>query len=209
MMAPGPVLAGLADRAWQDGLAGLDDDQLAGVLAAWQRLGARSAAGLLAAVSELAARRKGQALAGGDWRGFEHAEDEVAVALTLTRLSASRVLDLALGLGRLPLTRAALAGGLIDERRAAVITDELAGLDDGHAAAVEALIIGAAAGQTTGELRPAARRAVIAADPAAAKRRKEQALKDARVEAFSAPSGTATLAGRDLPPAGCWPPTST
>jgi hypothetical protein len=122
--------------------------------------------------------------------------------LTLTRFSASRVLDLALSLDRLPLTRAALAAGAIDERRAAVIADGLVGLDDEDAAAVEASVIGAAPGQTTGELRPAVRRAVIAADPAAARRRKEQALKGARVEASSEPSGTASLAGRDLLPAG-------
>src|SRR6202035_4952909 len=119
--------------------------------------------------------------------------------MTLTRPGAARVLDLALALGRLPLTRAALAAGRIDERRAAVIADELTGLADGDAAAVEALVIGKAATQTTGQLRPAVHRAVIAADPSAAKRRKEQALKDARVEMSSSPPGTATLAGRDLP----------
>jgi hypothetical protein len=201
-MAPGPVLADLADQVWQQGLGGLDDDELTGVLVAWQRLGARAAAGLLAAVSELAARRSAEGRASGDWRAFEHTEDEIAAALTVTRHGAGCVVALALGLDRLPLTGAALAAGLIDERRATVITDELAGLDDEHAAAVEALIIGKAAEQTTGQLRPAVRRAVIAADPAAAKRRKEEALKDARVEASSQPSGTATLAGRDLPPAG-------
>jgi hypothetical protein len=200
-MPPGPGLAALADRVWQDSLDGLNDDELTGVLQAWQRLGARAAAGQLAAVSELAARRKAEGRANGDWRAFEHTEDEIAAALTLTRHGAACVFALALGLDRLPLTRAALATGLIDERRAAVITDELAGLDDEHAAAVEALIIEKAAGQTTGELRPAVRRAVIAADPAAAKRRKEEALKDARVEASTGHSGTATLAGRDLPPA--------
>ena len=200
-MAPGPVLATLADQVWQQGLGGLDDDELIGVLAAWQRLGARAVAGLLAAVSELAARRKAEGRASGDWRAFEHTEDELAATLTMTRHGAGCVFALALGLDRLPLTRAALAGGRIDERRATVIADELAGLDDEHAAAVEALIIEKAAGQTTGQLRPAVRRAVIAADPAAAKRRKEEALKDARVEASGQPSGTATLAGRDLPPA--------
>ena len=142
--------------------------------------------------------RRGQS---GDWRPFEHADDEIAAALTLTRYSAGSVLTLALTLNRLPLTQAALARGAIDERRAWVIADELTGLDDEHAAAVEASIIGKAPGQTTGQLRPAVRRAVIAADPAAAKRRKEEALKDARVEASTASSGTASLAGRDLPPA--------
>lgn len=42
---------------------------------------------------------------------------------------------------------------------------------------------------------------MISADPAAAKRRKEKALQDARVETFTEPAGTAALAGRDLPPA--------
>lgn len=201
VMAAGGRLAALAERAWEDGLGGLDDDQLTGFLAAWQRLGARAAAAQFAAVCELAGRREAEARAGGDWRGFEHAGDEIALALTLTRPGAARVLDLALSLRRLPLTSAALAAGRIDERRAAVIADEVSGLEDQDAAAVEALVIGKAATQTTGQLRPAVRRAVIAADPAAAKRRKDEALKDARVEAYTSPSGTAVLAGRDLPPA--------
>ncbi len=200
-MAPGAVLTALADRVWEDGLNGLDDEELTGVMQAWQRLGAHAAAGLLAAVSELAARREAEGSDTRDWRPLEHADDEVAIALTMTRYAAGHVLGLALALDRLPLTRAALAAGQIDERRAWVIADELSGLDDGHAAAVEELVIGTAARQTTGQLRPAVRRAVIAADPAAAKRRKEEALKDARVETGSAPSGTASLSGRDLPPA--------
>ena len=118
----------------------------------------------------------------------------------LTRRSAGRLLDLALSLDRLPLTRAALAAGLIDERRAEVITEELSGLDDAHAAAVEKLIIGKAPGLTTGQLRALARRAVLSADPAAARQRKEQALRDARVEAFTEHAGTAGLSGRDLCP---------
>ena len=124
----------------------------------------------------------------------------MAVALTLTRRSAGRLVELALGLDRLPLTRAALSAGLIDERRAEVIADELSGLDDEHAAAVEKLIIAKAAGLTTGQLRALARRLVISADPAAARRRKEQALKDARVETFTEHAGTAGLSGRDLCP---------
>jgi hypothetical protein len=128
-------------------------------------------------------------------------DDEVAVALTLTRRSAGRLVDLAVELDRLPLTRAALAAGQIDERSAEVIAEECAGLDDAHAAAVEKLIIGQAPKLTSGQLRAVARRAVVAADPAAAQRRKEKALQDARVEMFPETSGTAALAGRDLPPA--------
>jgi hypothetical protein len=200
-MPPGPWLAELADRTWQDGLSRLDDDELTGLLRAWQRLGARAAAGLLAAASELVARREAEGRATGEWRPFEHVDDEITAALTLTRPSAARLLGLATALDRLPLTRASLAAGHLDERRAAVIADELIGLDDDHAAAVEALVIEKAATQTTGQLRPAVRRAVIAADPSAAKRRKEEALKDARVETSTEHSGTASMAGRDLPPA--------
>ena len=74
-------------------------------------------------------------------------------------------------------------------------------LDNEHAAAVEKLIIGRAPKLTSSQLRALARRAVLAADPKAARRRKEKALKDARVEIFPETSGTAALAGRDLPPA--------
>jgi hypothetical protein len=199
-LAPDPVLATLVDLVQRDGLGRLDDDQLTGVLQAANRLAAWCAAQKLSAVSALAARRE-QAGREGDWRPFEHADDEIAVALTLTRRSAGRLLDLALELDRLPLTRAALAKGLIDERRAEVIAEELAGLDDAHAAAVEKLIIGKAPGLTTGQLRALVRRAVLSADPKAARRRKEKALRDARVEMFPETAGTAALAGRDLPPA--------
>ena len=200
-MVPGPELAALADQMWHQGLTGLDDDQLTGVLQAANRLAAWSAALRVAAVSGLAARRETAARESGDWRPFDHVDDEVAVALTLTRRSAARLLDMALALDRLPLTRAALAAGQIDERRAEVIAEELSGLDDAHAAAVEKLIIGKAPGLTSGQLRALVRRAVLSADPKAARKRKEAALKDARVEMFPETSGTAALSGRDLPPA--------
>ena len=51
------------------------------------------------------------------------------------------------------------------------------------------------------QLRAATRRAVLAADPAAARRRKERALREARVERWDEQTGTAALAGRDLLPA--------
>src|ERR1700729_2520412 len=197
-LAPDPVLATLVDLVQRDGLGKLDDDQLTGVLQAAGRLAAWCAAQKLSVVSALAARRE-QAGRDGDWRPFEHADDEIAVALTLTRRSAGRLLDLALELDRLPLTRAALAAGLIDERRAEVIAEELSGLDDAGAAAVEKLIIGVAAGLTTGQLRALARRAVLSADPNAARRRKDKALQDARVEMFPETAGRPALAGRGRP----------
>ena len=201
VMRPGVLLADLADAVRQAGLEHLDDDQLTGLLQAAHRLTAWAAELKLSATSQLAARRSAEARASGDWRCMEHVTDEVAIALTLTKWSADRVLSLAVGLDRLPLTRAALAAGALDERRAEIIMDELTGLNDTQAAGVEALLIDKAPSQTSAELRRAAQRAVIAADPAAAKRRKAKALLDARVEAFTEAAGTAALAGRDLPPA--------
>ena len=44
-------------------------------------------------------------------------------------------------------------------------------------------------------------RAVLALDPDAARKRREKAQRDARVECWTEPAGTWSLAGRDLPPA--------
>jgi Domain of unknown function (DUF222) len=201
-MAPGPVLACLAGDRWQAGLGSLTDDELIGALRAARRLGSWVAAMELAMVSDLAARRDAQAEAENDHRYGEHTDDEIAAALTMTRSSAVTLLDLAVDLRRLPLTAAALAAGQIDRARAVVIADAVTGLDDAHAAAVEAAIIAKAPRQTAGQVRAAAHRAVIAADPAAARKRKEEAQKDAAVEVWHEPTGTHTLAGRHLPAAG-------
>jgi hypothetical protein len=199
-LPPGPVLAGLAGDRWQAGLGRLTDDELIGVLRAARRLASWAAAMELAAVGDLWRRRTLEDDA-RDNGAAVHADAEIATALTLTRHAADQVLGLAAALCRLPATRAALAAGDIDLPRAKVIAEEVTGLTDEHAAAVDAAIIAAAGGQTTGQLRQAVRRAVLAADPTAARSRKEQALRQARVERWSEPAGTAALAGRDLPPA--------
>ena len=62
------------------------------------------------------------------------------------------------------------------------------------------MIIRAASGMTTGQLRAELRRLVIFLDPAAAQRRKETAEKQARVEFWREDAGTCALSGRDLPP---------
>jgi hypothetical protein len=199
-LVPGPVLAGFAENALADGLGTLSDDALVGVLRAWRRLAAWATAGELATVAELDRRRRAEVAAGGDPHLAEHVSDELAASLTLTTRSADALLDFACGLARLPLTRAALAAGRIDRAKALVIAEGVSGLTDAHAAAVESAVIGRAPGQTSGQLRAATQRAVLAADPAAAQRRRDEARKDARVEVWDERSGTAALAGRDLPP---------
>ncbi|MGE5131299.1 MAG: hypothetical protein ACM32E_00130, partial [Gemmatimonadota bacterium] len=200
-LAPGPVLAGLAAREWADGLSRISDDALIGLMTAWRRLASWASAGEAAAVAELNRRRLAQVDAGADPELAEHIGDEIAPPLTLTMRAAGLLLGFAVRLGELPLTRSALAAGEIDRAKAGVIVDELTGLDPAHARAVEAVIIGRAPGQTTGQLRAAARRAVLAADPGAARGRREAAQQEARVEIWDEPAGTAALAGRDLPPA--------
>jgi hypothetical protein len=200
-MAPGPVLAGFAAGAWDGGLAVLSDDELVGVLSAARRLASWASALELTAVAGLGSRRAAEARASGDQRGAEHVSDEVAAALTLTCRAADRLVSLAAGVMRLPAVAAALAAGRIDMPRAIIFTGELAGLGDVEAAAVAALVAAGAPGLTTGQLRGVLHRAVLALDPDAARKRRERAQQDARVECWTEPAGTWSLAGRDLPPA--------
>ena len=179
----------------------MSDDELIGLLRAWRRLNSWAAAGELAVVTELTNRRLAQVAAGADPRLAEHVGDELAASLTLTARGADGLLEFACGLARLPLTRAALAAGQIDRAKALVITDGVSGLDDEHAAAVESAVIGLAFSRTTGQLRAATQRAVLSADPSAARKRRERARKEARVEVWDEQFGTSALAGRDLPPA--------
>jgi hypothetical protein len=200
-MEPGPVLAGFAGDAIDDGLAALSDDELAGVMCAARRLASWSASIELRTITQLTARRDASAAATRKSRPAEHIADEIAVTLTLTCRAADKLVDLAAGVCRLPAVAAALAAGRIDVPRAIVFCDELAGLDDVQAAGIADVIAGDAAGLTTGELRNVLHRAVLAADPEAARKRRVKAQKDARVEAWTENRGTAALAGRDLPPA--------
>jgi Domain of unknown function (DUF222) len=200
-LPPGPVLAGLTADRHATGLDRLTDDELIGMLRAARRLASWSASLELAAVGDLMRRRIGQEAA-GQTGVAEHADAEIAAALTLTGRAAGGLLDLAMALQRLPLTARALTAGTIDLPRAMVIVEEMAGLGDDHAARVEAHVLARAEGQTTTKLRAATRRAVTAVDPTAARKRKERAQRDARVERWAEQAGTAALAGRDLPPAG-------
>ena len=63
------------------------------------------------------------------------------------------------------------------------------------------MVLPKAGTMTPGQLRAATARAVLKADPEAARRRREEAAKDARVTRWLEDAGTAALSGRDLPPA--------
>ena len=186
------------------GLAGLDDAALTGVLRGWRRLSAWAAAMEHATAAELVTRRITEAETCGCWAedAGRYAAAEIAAALTLTRTSADTLLGRALALLSLTATATALAAGQIDLPRAAIIADGIACLDQQGRHIVEAQMAAIAPAMTTGELRAAVARAVIAADPSAAEQRRTQAEKQARVEHQPEAGGvTAMLTGRDLPAA--------
>lgn len=195
VMLPGPELAGHVGRGQRDPAA-LSDDALIGALAANQRQLSWHAAVQHKLVDELDARR---AKAGG--REAEHVDAELAAALTQTPRAAQIMLEYARQLHRLQPTLALLSAGIIDNRRAELIARHLEPLSDELAAKVQDLILPLAAGMTTGRLGDALKTAIKKVDPEAARRRREKALEDARVECWSEDAGTATLAGRNLPPA--------
>jgi hypothetical protein len=205
---PGPAVAGPLDAAAGAGrrYAGVDDDQLIGMLVKWQQTEAWAAAGKLSAVAELIRRRPGgypgAPAAGGlrpEWGKF--CGDELAVATATSKVAAEKTLGLAYDLAaRLPGTARALREGVIDSYKAQIIADATRVLDDPGAAAAEALILPEVAGRTPGQIRVRAGRAVASVDPEAARRRRERAQQDARVELWRDDAGTAALCGYNLPP---------
>jgi hypothetical protein len=206
--APGAPLARLADAATRDDrLADVGDDELIGVLRAWRRLESWCNAGLLQAIAELARRRPADRTPPAPRGCFpeqlsEFIADEIAAALTLSGRTAGTFLDLSLDLAiRLPATARALHEGIIDHPKARLIADATRVLTDEEAREVEARILPRAGEQTLGRLRASVARAVLAVDPQAAIRRREEAQKDPRVSRWQEDAGTAALAGFGLPPA--------
>jgi hypothetical protein len=227
IMAPGPGLAGwLACSPATE----RDDAALVTSITAWRKVTSWAQAQELAAVAELARRRRvaGTVDAGGQdcdraadagdrdpvadagrcdpdpvaelEAGF--APNEVALALTLTQGGAEYWMDLAVSLThRLPATLAALGEGAIDLHRAKLIDQYTSSLDAGLAGSVERRVLARAEHQTTGQLRASLQRAVLAADPAAAERRRQEAQQRAWVALFGDHDGTASLSGRCLPAA--------
>jgi hypothetical protein len=203
------VLAGLVDQAVgdDDRYEGASDDELIGLLCAWDRLEAHMAARKFAALAELIRRRSAADCApeGGQRmpEAFgEFAPEELALVLAESRGRAGDLLTVALALHRtLPGTRAALRDGVISRDKAQVIVAATALLDAAEAQAAEQMVLGRAGRLTLGGLRSAIARAVIEVAPDKARKRREAAAADARVQRWAEDSGNAALMGRELPPA--------
>jgi len=210
-MAPGPLLASVLHAiTGQDGagLAGLSDDQLIGVMSAVRRMESRAAWTLMAAMREFASRRPAQDPAqdgpardgaADDSTGFdEFAGDELTGTLHLTWQSAAEQIGYACAVAsRLPATFAALGAGQLHPVHVRIIEDETRVLSEADAALADEKLAEAAASKTFGQLRYAAHRLVLKLDPDAARRRQEQARRDAHVRRFREDSGNA---GMNAPP---------
>ena len=208
--APGCAALGLFAEDAGDGddrYAGATDDEVLGLICAWDRIEANASARKHAMVAELIRRRpardcavEGPARMPAGWDEFTSAE--LAPALGQARGAAEDMLGLAHDLEvKLPGTRAAFLAGILNAEKAEIIAAVTQVLDPAEARAAEALVLDRAGLLTPAGLRSAIARAVMEIAPDKAKKRREQAARDARVERWAEDSGNAGLAGRELPPA--------
>ena len=196
------VAAGEDDR-----YPGASDDELAGVICAWDRVEAYVSSRKHAAVAELIRRRpaRGAAVQGAaqlPGACDEFVAQELASVLGESRAAAGDLVSLAQELEiNLPSTKAAFRSGILSRRKAMIIAEATALLDPGQARAAEAMVLDRAGTLTPPGLRAAIARAVMEVAPGKAKKRREHAAERTRVERWAEASGNAGLAGRELPPA--------
>jgi hypothetical protein len=198
-IAPGGsvVMSHIEKAASDDGrFTGVSDDELLGIIAAADRCEAAGSALKHAAVAALIRRRPGKVP--GSWAEFT--DQELASVLAESRHAAEAMLDLADDLDiKLPGTRALFRAGLISRYQAQIIAAACRPLDPAEARAAEAMVLDRAPALTPGGLRSAIARAVMTVNPQKAKKRREQARQDARVEVLPESSGNAAVEGHELP----------
>src|SRR5271155_2783807 len=202
------ALMGFAEDAAgdDDSYAGVTDDELGGVICAWDRVEAAASARKHTAVAELIRRNpaagtpQGQARMPGCWAEFT--DTELSHALADSRHAAEAILDLSWDLQvKLPGTLARYLAGRLRHSKVLIIAAATSVLDPAEARAAEAMVLGRAGRLTPGGLRAEVARAVAEVAPAKARKTREAAAKDARVERWPEDSGNAALIGRELPPA--------
>ena len=209
--APDTALAMAADYASGAGreFGAVCDDELFGILGARQRLEARQAWERSMAIAELIRRRPGRHAAVHAAARMPAVWDdglagELTLQLAISRRQAVHLLALAWDLAvKLPATSRMLRDGIIDEPKAAAVAAAFANLSLDQALAAEDILYAHddLARRTVGTVRDRAARAAMEIDPDVARRRREEARKDARVEVHAEDSGNASISGRELPPA--------
>jgi hypothetical protein len=190
-----------------DRYVGASDDELQGVICAWDRVESYAGARKHAAVAELIRRRPapgaavdGPAQMPEGWHEFTGRE--LGAVLGVAAGDVEEILGLAHALEvHLPGTKEAFRAGIVNHEKAAIIVWATALLDPEEARAAEALVLDRAGSLTPAQLRAAIRRAVMEVNPDKARKRREHMAKRTRVERWAEDSGNAGLAGRELPPA--------
>jgi uncharacterized protein DUF222 len=211
-VAPGCAqLAVAADAAVGEGegsadwFGGVADHELIGLVCAWDRLEAHMAARKLVAIAEVFRRNPEEGFEPEPGQmpqvAHEFTRDQLAYAMGESRGQADALLTLAWHLAtRLTGTLDALRDGAISRHKAELIVTAAQFLDDDEARKVEEKVLGRAGRLTPGGLRSAVARAVMEVAPDKARKRREAAARDARVERWAEDSGNAALMGRELPP---------
>jgi hypothetical protein len=180
-LPPGPALSGLLDRLDAE-LDTLDERMLVDLIAGWARQAAHVEAAQLRAVAVLAGRPMFAGCAehghADPSHGVRGAASVISAELRLSPTAAVARVTLACELVQeLPATLAALAAGRIDGSRARIIAEQTRPLASAPELRrqVEATLLATAPRLTATQLRTAARRAVLAADPASAEERHQTA----------------------------------
>src|SRR5580693_2905409 len=178
--APGCLALGqFAEEAAgdDDRYPGASDDELVGVICAWDRVQAYAGSRKHAAVAELIRRRPapGSVLQGPAQMpeaSDEFVPAELASALGESRAEAGDIVSLAHELEvNLPGTKAAFRSGILNRRKAMIIASATAMLDPRQAGAAEAMVLDRAGTLTPPGLRAAITRAVMDVAPDKAKTR--------------------------------------
>ncbi len=195
---PSGWLALEVDAATGDGGAGLDDAELVDAVVALDHLTSWAQARQARLLAEFSRRRPGddpQAINCDRPSSISrYAPDEIGLALHLARGTAMARLGQAAHLATtLPATLQTWENGLLDLPKVRAITDITGSLIPEHAVAVQDRVLDRAPTQTTGQLRAALARAVIAVDPEGAAARHRAARKDRRVVVGQETEGMASL----------------
>ena len=177
------------------------NEQLMDQLTAQSRQLAYQQAQLWTVMAEIAVRDPNVA---GDapWSAeqiFESGVDEIRAELLLTRRAAQAELAKADGVARLPRVMRALADGVIDRRRAIVLAEGCLDLTEKQTTVLLTELLPEAGQVTATRLADKVRRAAIALDPAWAKRRYTEAVRERKVVGYLNSDGSATVAGQNLP----------
>ncbi|MBV9141908.1 MAG: DUF222 domain-containing protein [Pseudonocardiales bacterium] len=165
-------------------------------IGAWERVMAWAQARQFREIASFmrSAEVRNAALGASTSQAHDSAVAEVGLMLRVSAgTAAARVGDAWSLCTRLPGTLAALEQGRITLAKARIIDTETTNLADEHTAAVEHQVLATAQKQTPGQLRAATRRAVLTADPAAARKRAERARRERGVRMWPEPDGMATL----------------